>query len=466
MSKRVREISHSSSDSDENKEGEKKKEAVLSIKQQWYLATEKTLCSFIMNSPLKNISSNIAPDYYANMSPFLVDEVIRMSNAIDGVKMALQTTIETMNDTCKEATHRILCENGDFKTKQSITLLCETLPMPSATLEQLESDDDLRERLPLQIQHVLSNDRHRKWMAHYRKAGAKTINVFTVKMGPGVAKASAETGRYIVSVLMPFCPANYRLTTMNESYSQSYEELNSVYRKTVIELDSHKRMQAAQDPSNKGAKYSKQEEAQILAGQIQQKEHAHLKARYDEQRMEIAVLRRQLDEMTDVLSTAEQKKVSSLYETIRIVTEKLNQSRLRNVDLFKRLQAAGIKPLLAPLPTPVAEPVLKKRKTSHNVAPIKKQPVAVVKQQQKQLKLKDNNNDDEEIETFAEFKRRKMLKKAQLNKRNTASSTSSSYDEDKEEEDMCSSSFSESGEDISSEGEEEEEDEEEDDYSQ
>lgn len=396
----------------------------VSVQQQWANFAEEQMFHFIQASPLKNFITNLAPDFYGNLSPFLINEIIRLSNPIDGCRMALQTILECMKDICKEAIHKILDENNDFKTKQSITLLCESLPIPSVSLKDIDLNDELRDRTPTQIQDILINDRHRGWLPHYIQAGVHTINVFTIKIGPGVTKATPDTGRYVVSVLMPLHAQAYHLSAREETHSQSYEELNHLYRKTLIALNSHKRM-AADDLVGTGNKRTVQEEATLLAGQIQEKELKMMRMRNDELDIQVAVLTRQVEEMAEALSVPDEKRLAALNHTIYVLTDQLQASRMRNLKLTTRLDQHGI--------------------TSEITAATDKlfNPREAIEQAKKR-----------KIDTH-------QVARKVLNKRNTPSATSSSYDDDEEESE---SSFSnESSPHTSMEEEEEEEEAEEDD---
>lgn len=308
------------------------------IQREWRHRTETSLVNFIQQSPLKHISHMIGPDYYGNMSPFLVKEVVRIANPFCGVHVSLHATLETMEDICREAVHRVLMMSSELKTKQSITLLCETLPMPHVVSEkQLQEDETLKNSMPLQVQHLLENDRHRNWLAQYAHAKAKTINVFTIKLGPGTEKATPETGRYVVSMLMPLVSPLYRLSADHEPHAHTYEELDAVYRRTLIELDSHRRM--AKGSSNGTTNTSKQtlhEEAVVLAGQLQDKRVIELNRVCDQQRVQIGVLSNTVEEMIAVIDSEEQQK--SMKDTVLVLIEKLKQSRRRNLGLMKCLQ--------------------------------------------------------------------------------------------------------------------------------
>lgn len=309
------------------------------IQREWRNTIEKSLVNFIQRSPLKNISDNLGPDFYVNMSPFLVREVMRMANALCGVHVALHVTLETMEDICRDAVHRLLdSQTNDLKTKQSITLLCESLPMPTVISErQLREDETLKNHMPLQIQHVIENDRHRAWLTQYKQAGATTINVFTVKMGPGTEKATPETGRYIVSMLMPIVTPMYRLTAAHEPHANSYEEIDAAYTRALIELDSHKRMlKQCQGGSLPLSKHTLHEEAMILAGQLQDKRVVELKRQCDQQRIQIGVLTNTVQEMVGVLHSEEQQ--NSMKETVLVLIDKLKQSRHRNYGLIRCLK--------------------------------------------------------------------------------------------------------------------------------
>lgn len=311
------------------------------IQREWRHTIETSLVAFILRSPLKNISDSISPDFYGNMSPFLVKEVMRMANSLCGVHVALHATLETMEDICREAVHRLLDfrTTSDLKTKQSITLLCESLPMPSVTSErQLKEDETLKNHMPLQVQHIIENDRHRNWLAQYKQANATTINVFTVKLGPGTEKATPETGRYIVSMLMPHVSPMYRLTAAHEPHANSYEELDAHYTRAIIELDSHKRLLKKSEASGSLplSKHSLHEEAVLLAGQLQDKRIAELKRQCDQQRIQVGVLTNTVQEMISVLHSEEQQ--NSMKDTVLVLIDKLKQSRQRNFGLIKCLK--------------------------------------------------------------------------------------------------------------------------------
>jgi len=310
------------------------------IQREWRHTIETSLVNFIQRSPLKNISDNISPDFYGNMSPFLVREVMRMANPLCGVHVALHATLETMEDICREAVHRLLdFQASDLKTKQSITLLCESLPMPSVTSErQLKEDETLKNHMPLQVQHIIENDRHRNWLAQYKQAAATTINVFTVKLGPATEKATPETGRYVVSMLMPHVSPMYRLTAAHEPHTNSYEELDAQYTRILIELDSHKRMlkQCEAGGSLPLSKHSIHEEAVRLAGLLQDKRITELKRQCDQQRIQVGVLTNTVQEMIGVLHSEEQQ--NSMKDTVLVLIDKLKQSRQRNYGLIKCLQ--------------------------------------------------------------------------------------------------------------------------------
>ena len=308
------------------------------IQREWRHRTETSLVNFIQQSPLKHISHMIGPDYYGNMSPFLVKEVVRLANPFCGVHVSLHATLETMEDICREAVHRVLMMSSEFKTKQSITLLCETLPMPDVVSErELRDDETLKNSMPLQVQHLLENDRHRNWLTQYANARAKTINVFTIKLGPGTEKATPETGRYVVSMLMPHVSPLYRLSADHEPHAHTYEELDAVYRRTLIELDSHKRMaKGGGATTNTISKQTLYEEAVILAGQLQDKRVIELNRVCDQQRVQIGVLSNTVEEMITVIDTEEQQK--SMKDTVLVLIDKLKQSRRRNLGLMKCLQ--------------------------------------------------------------------------------------------------------------------------------
>lgn len=356
------------------------------IQREWRHTIEGTLSRFLQSSSLKHISANIAPDYYGNISPFLVKHVLNMSNGIYGVHIALHVILETLRDVMNEAIHRILAENttpllasqtslqennlygmANSKdkmqqqqqqqqqmkqkevTKQSITLLCETLPMPTVTLAQLDENEKLRNATPLQVIHLLQNDVQRGWFAQYRQVKATNIHVFTVKLGPGQSKATPETGRYVVSVLMPLTPPPYRLVPGHEPHSKTFDQLDSLYREVLIELDSHRRM--AQHTNRTGAnggalsKHTIQEEARYLASQMQNKQLEELRNLSDNLTVQLGVKTRELNDLVSILSSSkEESDMVSKMTTINLLTQKLQQSRTRNLQLTNRLKQKGIDP--------------------------------------------------------------------------------------------------------------------------
>ncbi len=306
------------------------------IQREWRHTIESTLVNFIQHSPLKTISENLSPDFYGNMSPFLVKEVLRMATPTCGVHVALQSIIETMQAICIESVHRLLDQSAEIKSKHSITLLCETLPMPAFLAEQIKEDESLKNKLTLQEQHILENDRHKNWLDVYAKANAKTINVFTVKIGPGVEKATPLTGRYIVSLLMPMTAPVYHLRPAHEPHINIYEELDATYRRTLIELDAHKSL-AVYDKINSGVssnnKKTLYEEAVELAKKIQDKRVIELRRQNDQQCMHIRQLTSDLQEISTLLDSKEQQDVAAMRDTVLMLVEKLKQSRRRNYDL-------------------------------------------------------------------------------------------------------------------------------------
>jgi hypothetical protein len=326
-----------------SKHGQKKKKMLVresdnQIQLEWRRVIEKTLYNFIRTSSLKNIASFIGTDYYGNMSPFLVNKILGMATPASGIHLGLNAMIETMRDTCSEAANLILIESGNPlnlpKTPISITLLCETINMPSITYEQMMTDEEYIRNTPLQTRHVLTNDQTRDWLKQYRDAKKETIDVFTVRMGPGNSKATNTTGRYLVSVLMPLCDPNYRLVPCHEPHSTAWEELEHKYRSALIELTSHKRLA---ELATKG-KTTPFDEALILARQAQHTELIKLKHLSADQGTLIATLQRQNSELQGILNSPAARDVKSLQNTILILTDKLKQVRRKVVLLMTEVK--------------------------------------------------------------------------------------------------------------------------------
>lgn len=323
---------------------EKKKKKTLfresdnQIQLEWRRVTEKTLYSFIRNSTLKNIASFIGQDYYGNMSPFLVTKILGMASPASGIHMGLNAIIETMSDICSEAANLILIESGNVanipKTPVSITLLCETINMPSITYDQMMTNQESLLDIPLQIRHILKHDQTRDWLKQYIAAKKETIDVLTVRVGPNNTKATSTTGRYIVSVLMPLNAPNYRLVPFYEPHSTAYEELEHKHRLTLVELVSHKRLA---DIVSKGNR-TPHDEALILARQIQHTELTKLKHLSVDQGTLISVLQRQNSELHGILNSPNARNIKSLQSTILIFTKKIKQLRGRVAYLIGRLE--------------------------------------------------------------------------------------------------------------------------------
>ena len=323
--------------------GQKKKKMLVresdnQIQLEWRRVIEKTLYNFIRTSSLKNIASFIGTDYYVNMSPFLVNKILGMATPASGIHLGLNAMVETMKDICNEAANLILIESGNPlnvpKTPISITLLCETLNMPSITYEQMMTDEDWIRNTPLQTRHVLTNDQTRDWLQQYREAKKETIDVFTVRLGPGNSKATSTTGRYLVSVLMPLCDPNYRLVPCHEPHSTAWEELEHKYRSALIELTSHKRLA---ELATKG-KTTPFDEALILARQAQHTELIKLKHLSADQGTLIATLQRQNSELQGILNSPAAREVKSLQNTILVLTDTLKKVRRKVVLLMTEVK--------------------------------------------------------------------------------------------------------------------------------
>lgn len=299
---------------------------------------EKALYRFTRNSMLKTIASFIDKDYYANIYPFVVTEIMRMGTAACGIHMALQAVIEAMKDVCNEAATIILSKAPEmvkmYKTPVSITLLCETLDMPTVTRDELIANEDLNETTPLQIRHILTNDRNRDWIKQYRDAKMSKINVFTVRLGPGNTKGSATTGRYVVSVLMPHTAPTYRLNPMHEPFNNSFEELAQKYRLAVIGLTAHENLAKASTKE----KLTVYEHAAILARGLQHKELDKMRHLVSDQSAHIAMITRQNHDLQTILNSPTMKDVKALQDMIDELSVSLRQSRRKNLSLFTRLQ--------------------------------------------------------------------------------------------------------------------------------
>ena len=317
------------------------------IQADWRHTIEKTLYRFTRNSLLKTIGPFIGQDYYANLSPFLVDEILRMAlfpasevktTPACGIHMALQAIVDTMNDVCNEAANVILQESGELralsKTPVSITLMCETVEIPTITHDQLIADEQLVRSTPLQARHIVTNDRNRGWLKQYKDAKKETVNVFTVRLGPGNTKGSATTGRYVTSVLMPHTTPQYRLQPMHEPYSNSYEDLLQKYNIAMHELTAHQRIMKEKC----GDKSTPYEEVLYGARKLQHKELEKLRHTVSDQSTHISLITRQNNELHTLINTENAMDIQSLQDTITKVTLRLRQSRRQNVSLFCMLK--------------------------------------------------------------------------------------------------------------------------------
>lgn len=308
------------------------------IQQEWCSAIEKMLYRFTNVCSLRNIASFITNVHFGNMSPFLVNEILRMATPACGIQLALNVMIETMKDICEEASNELLME---FSTpanipKESIavTLLCETLTMPTVTYDQLSVDEELAKSTPLQIQHILKNDRERGWLKQYTEARQESINVFTVRLGPGNIKATPTTGKYIFSVLMPYVTPHYTFLPSHVPHSTNFEDLMHKYKNAVVELTAHQRM-AKNIAKGKNTPY---DEVLIAARQIHHEKLQKLEHRVRDQENHNNNMIRQYNELKQVLRERELKKIGSLEETIVVLFHKLNQSRAQIVNLRKELR--------------------------------------------------------------------------------------------------------------------------------
>jgi len=330
----------------ERSDSDKKKDTIPILKRKadhiiqldWQKTTEKSLCKFIHTSPLKSIADFIEKDYYVNLHPALVNDVLSMGNSVYGIHLALTATIEAMRDVCMEAANVILCESGNPenipKSPVSLTLLYESLDMIEITQDQLHTNDELVKRTPLQVRHILKNDMNRDWIKQYKEAKKDKINVFTVKMGPGKAKASPTTGRYLMSVLMPLVSPPFRLVPAYEVHSTPYEDLEALLRNTNAKLFAHERIA---ELSLKG-KVNIHQEAMLMARQLQHKELESLRHLTSDQGAQLAILAHQNRELRAVIDSPTFQNTHSLQETILILTQKLKQSRNRNLSLMSAVK--------------------------------------------------------------------------------------------------------------------------------
>lgn len=335
-------ISHNSSS---NGHTEKKKKKTLSkvsdnkIQAEWRNTIEMSLYNNIASSALKKIANFIGSDHYVNFYPFLVAHTMSMSTASYGVSWAITSVIETMRDVCNEAANIILTESSDRanipKTPVAITLLCETLDMPEVTLDQIDSNDELVDRTPLQVRHILTNDRNRGWLEQYKNAGAEKIIVFTVRLGPGTTRATPTTGRYIVSILLPLTAPTYRLAPKHESHSHTHEDLEVKFRNQLIELTAHKRMA---ESVSKG-KHTPYDEALILARQLQHKELERLRHLSSDQSTQLAVFARQASEFTNMMESPAFKNTQALENALVVLNKKLKEGMRRNAVLLDIIDA-------------------------------------------------------------------------------------------------------------------------------
>lgn len=321
----------------------KKRKTVVKIADsqihiEWRHTIEKTLYRFTRNSPLRTIGPLIGQAYYGNFSPFLVDEILRMATPACGIHMALQAIVDTMNDVCNEAANVILQESSTLTTLStapvSITLLCETVNIPSITHDQLIANEDLIHTTPLQVRHIVTNDRHRDWLNQYKDANKETVNIFTVRLGPGNTKGSASTGRYVTSVLMPLNTPQYRLQPMHEPYSNTYEDLLQKYSIAMAELTSHQRIMRIKHKE----KLTPYEEALIAARKLQHKELEKLRHTVSDQSTHIALITRQNNELHTLINSDAAKDTQSLQKTIVTVTKRLKQWHAKSVSLFCALK--------------------------------------------------------------------------------------------------------------------------------
>jgi hypothetical protein len=196
---------------------------------------EHTLYDFVQNSPLKTICDNVGPDKYVNFSPYLVNEILRMSTPYHGVAFALKTVFDRMRALCSEVATELAqrFEYGvKFKARRSITMKCERLPLPQVTIEEIE-EDETGVLFPLKVRQIMLYDRLHKELEQYSEAKQTECNVLTVFL---------DENTHLYSVLLPYKAIEYKLSAPNDQHVKTYEQLEFANKKLTLQLQSYERL--------------------------------------------------------------------------------------------------------------------------------------------------------------------------------------------------------------------------------